>query len=72
MKLYYTARNHTYLSKQFISFKPFFYGNLLFVSVVHFRAIFKKNIELNEFLNRYRIYLKAIKDGLNDKLGKNF
>jgi len=70
MKLYYGVRNHTYLSKQFITFKPFFYGNLLFVSILHFRNIIKT--PLSTFFDRYKLYLKAISDGLNDRLGKRY
>jgi len=70
MKLYYTVRNHTYFSKQFVTFKPFFYGNMLFVSVVYLKNIFKT--PLGEFYDRYKLYVKAIYDGLNDKLGERY
>ena len=70
MKLYYGVRNHTYLSKKFITFKPFFYGNLFFVSIVRFRHIFKTPLSL--FIRRYKLFLKAVFDGLNDRLGKRF
>jgi GT2 family glycosyltransferase len=70
MKLYYGVRNHTYLSKKFITFKPFFYGNLLFVLILQFRYIFKTPLSL--FISRYKLYLKAVFDGLNDRLGERF
>jgi GT2 family glycosyltransferase len=70
IKLYYAVRNHVYLSKQFISFKPFFYGNMLFVSILFFTNIIKTPFRI--FLDRYKLYLKAVSDGLNDRLGKRY
>ena len=68
IKLYYGVRNHTYLSKQFIRFKPFFLGNLLFISIIQFVYIFKTPLPL--FVRRYKLYLKAVFDGLSNRLGK--
>ena len=70
IKMYYTIRNYTYFSKRFITNKFFFYGNLIAVSLLHFKNIFKTPLAL--FIRRYKLYLKAVKDGLNNRLGKTF
>ncbi len=69
MKLYYSVRNHTYLSKLFATNKIFFYGNLIVYSLLLFKYIPKTPIKL--FFKRYRLYLRALKDGLSEKLGKS-
>jgi GT2 family glycosyltransferase len=70
MKMYYTIRNHTYFSKEFITNRVFFYGNLGVLSLLYFRNIFKTSLPL--FIKRYKLYLKAVLDGLNGKLGRTF
>ena len=69
-KLYYTIRNHTYLSKQFINNKLFFYGNLIMFCLLQLKYIFK--VSRNLFFERYKLFLRAIKDGLDERLGKTF
>ena len=69
-KFYYTVRNYTYFSKRFITNKIFFYGNLITYSLIQFKYIFKTSPKL--FFKRYKLFLKAIKDGLNEKLGKTY
>jgi len=70
IKMYYSIRNHTYLSKEFMTNKIFFYANLSVLSLLHFKNIFKTSFPL--FMKRYKLYLKAISDGLNGHLGRNF
>lgn len=69
-KMYYQIRNHTYFSKKFIKSKVLFYGNLFFYLILYFRKIFITPKKL--FLRRYSLMLRAIKDGLNEKLGRDF
>lgn len=70
VKMYYLVRNHTYFSKEFITNRVFFYGNLVAMSLLHFRNIFKTSLPL--FIKRYKLYLKAVVDGLNGNLGRTF
>jgi len=69
-KMYYGVRNHTYLSKKFIENKILFYGNMSVYLFLYLKKIFKTPKKL--FFRRYSLLLKAIKDGLNGKLGRTF
>ena len=69
-KLFYGIRNHTFLSKKFITNKFYFYMNMNLFLIWQARYIFKTSPSL--FFKRYTLYLKAIKDGLNNNLGKTF
>lgn len=69
-KMYYGVRNHTYFSKNFIENKFLFYGNMSIYLLLALRRIFKTPKKL--FFRRYSLMLKAIKDGLNGKLGRTF
>lgn len=70
MKMYYSIRNHAYFSKEFINNKIFFYGNLVIVSLLYLKNIFSTPLPL--FITRYRLYLRALRDGLKNNLGKIF
>lgn len=69
-KMYYQVRNHTYLSKSFMENKILFYGNAIMYLIVAFKKIFKTPKKL--FVKRYKLLLRAIKDGLNNELGRTF
>lgn len=69
-KMYYQVRNHTYLSKYFIENKILFYGNLSILLIITFKKVFKTPKKL--FLKRYKLLLRAIKDGLDNNLGRIF
>ena len=67
-KLYYLIRNHTYLSKKFIENKLYFYGNMIVYSISLIRFLFKTSPK--NFVYRYALYIKAVRDGLKENLGK--
>jgi len=69
-KMYYQVRNHTYLSKKFIENKIFFYANMVIILLFNFAKILTTPNKL--FFKRYSLFIRAIKDGLNDRLGKIF
>lgn len=69
-KLFYGVRNHTYLSKKFITNRVYFYCNMFFFLIWQFRYFFKTSPKL--FFKRYLLYIKAIKDGLKGNMGKTF
>lgn len=69
-KMYYGVRNHTYLSKSFIKSKILFYGNMSVYLLLYGKKIFTTPKKL--FFRRYKLLLRAIKDGLNGKLGRTF
>lgn len=68
--MYYQVRNHTYLSKNFIENKILFYGNMSVYLLLYFKKIFKTPNKL--FFRRYKLLLRAINDGLNNKLGRSY
>lgn len=69
-KIYYGVRNHTYLSKYFIENKLFFYGNMCVVLLLYLKKLRKTPKKI--FIKRYKLVLRAINDGLNNRLGKIF
>lgn len=69
-KMYYQVRNHTFFSKNFIENKAFFYGNMSVYLLLYFKKIFKTPKKL--FFRRYKLLLRAINDGLNNRLGRTF
>jgi GT2 family glycosyltransferase len=69
-KMYYQIRNHTYFAKNFIENKILFYGNMTIYISLHFKKIFKTPKKL--FFRRYSLLLRAINDGLNNRLGRIF
>lgn len=69
-KMYYQVRNHTYLSKNFIENKILFYGNMSVYLLLYFKKIFKTPNKL--FFRRCSLLVRAINDGLNNRLGKTF
>ncbi len=69
-KMYYQIRNHTYFSKNFIENKILFYGNMSVYLLLYFKKIFKTPKKL--FFGRYGLLLRAINDGLNNRLGRTF
>lgn len=70
-KMYYGIRNHTYLSRQFVENKFYFYGNMIIYLLIQSKNIYKTN-SLTFFIKRYKLILRAIKDGLNGNLGRTF
>jgi len=69
-KMYYQVRNHTYLSKSFITNRILFYGNMSVYLLLYLRKIY--GIPKKLFLKRYSLLIRAIRDGLNGKLGRTF
>jgi GT2 family glycosyltransferase len=69
-KMYYQVRNHTYFSKNFINNKILFYGNMIVYLLLYFKKILKTPKKL--FFRRYSLLLRAINDGLSNKLGRTF
>ncbi len=69
-KMYYGIRNHTYFSKNFIENKILFYGNMSIYLIFCIKKIFTTRPKL--FFRRYKLLLRATKDGLNSKLGRTF
>jgi GT2 family glycosyltransferase len=67
-KMYYLLRNRAYFSKKFISNKFIFYANGMILLLLFFKNIFKTPPKL--FIKRYKLFIKAVYDGLNDKMGK--
>lgn len=69
-KMYYGIRNHTYLSKKFVNNKIFFYGNSIIFLLVNLFKIVQTPKKL--FIKRYILLIRAVKDGLNENLGRIF
>ena len=69
-KMYYLLRNRAYFSKKFKSNNLLFYGNGLFLSLLFFKNIFKTSPNL--FFRRYKLFLKAVHDGLNNNMGQRY
>lgn len=69
-KMYYQIRNHTYFSKNFIKNRILFYVNMCIFLLLQLKNIFP--IPKKLFFRRYSLMLRAVKDGINGKLGRTF
>lgn len=71
LKVYYTFRNHTYLSQRFITNKPIYILNKYIFLLFLFKSLIFKSFKYKSFAkNRAKLIIKAINDGERSLLGK--
>ncbi|TCW60161.1 glycosyltransferase [Treponema sp. J25] len=68
IKVYYSIRNHVFLDKKFITNKYVYYLNL-YISLFY-NYLFHLFLIPKMAIKRFKIILKAVKDGLNGNLGR--
>lgn len=71
LKVYYTFRNHTYLSQSFITNKAIYIFNKYIFILLLFKNLMLKSFKYKNFAkNRSKLIIKAISDGESSLLGK--
>lgn len=68
LKIYYHVRNNTFFDKEFVTNKLIFFINLSILISYHFILNFLRQPVIS--IKRLKLIIRAIKDGLNSKLGK--